>query len=174
MNSLNRKSLASYIKGTMLLGLAATTFAQSRPQDTKDIKEIAAFKLTTDGLTKFSKAARALDDMAKKNPSLKERQDLFSDKPDKTIDETVREYERIPGLVSTIKTSGLTPREFVVLSYTLMANSMALANKQAGMKEMPPGASKANMDFIQTHQKEIQALSPDKEKSPPQNKDETQ
>lgn len=160
----------------LLLGLAAMGVAQSKTgdtKDTKDTKEIGAFRLTMDGLTKFSNSLKTLGELTKKNPSLKEKVDN-SDSGEQTIDETLALYDRHPEVVSAIKTSGLTPRQFVVTSYALVANSMALAYRKAGMKGIPPGASTANMEFIEAHQKEIQALNPNKENTDPQDDDEKQ
>ena len=172
MVSANRKTLAHGIIAALLLGLPAMAVAQSKTEDTKDAKEIAAFRLTTDGLTKFSNAAKALNELGRKNPSLKEKVEN-SNAGEQTIDETLAIYERHPELVGAIKSSGLTPRQFIVTSYALAINSMALAYQKAGVtKEIPAGASSANMEFIEAHHKEIAALNPDRENKSPQKDDE--
>jgi hypothetical protein len=153
-----------------LLLITAMSVAQSKAGDTKDAKEIAAFKLTTDGLTKLSNSLKALDELSKKNPALREKVE-DSDNGEETIDETLALYERHPEVISAIKSSGLTPREFVVTNYALVVNSMAMAYRKAGMKDVPPGASTANMNFIETHRKEIEAMNKEKK---PQSDDEKQ
>ena len=168
MKASDRKCLARGIIAALLFGLTLTALAQSKTEDTKDTKdtrEIAAFRLSTDGLTKFSNAAKALKELGKKNPSLKEKVDN-SDAGEQTIDETVGIYERHPELVNAIKSAGLTPRQFIVTSYALVINGMALAYRKLGMtRDIPAGASTANMNFIESHQKEIEALNPDRDKA---------
>jgi len=170
MSSPNRQPSVCLIVAATLLCWAAGAAGQVPTKESKDTREVAAYKLTTEGLTKYVKVAKALDELSKKEPSLKEKELLSSDNGQKTIDETVQVYERYPQVISAIKSAAFTPREFVVFTYALMTNSFALAFKQAGMlKDLPPGTSAANIDFIEKHQKEIKALGGENERKPPEN-----
>jgi len=141
-------------------------FAQTHAETDKDLREITAYKLTDDDFTKMRQAQKAMEDLEKKNPALKKKDNEESDNGQKSIDQSVQQIEAHPELKSALKSAGLTPRHFVVITYALFANAVAIASKKAGAKQLPPGASAANIDFLEKHQKELEELQKD---SAPQN-----
>ncbi len=157
MKSRKRKSSHCAILTAALVCLSAFAVAQTPNKATKDEKEIAAFKLTTEGFTKYSKAVAAMSELEKKDPSFKEKHESSDSQ---TIDETVQQFERTPQAMSALKSAGLTPRQFVLTTYALVVNAIVLAFKQQPgmMKELPAGASKENIEFMEKHRKEIEAL----------------
>ncbi|MBV9074837.1 MAG: hypothetical protein JOZ10_14505 [Acidobacteria bacterium] len=144
--------------------------AKQTPQQRKEAQEIANFRLSTDNLEKMSKAMEAFNALGDSNPELKDAcESLNSEDRQKTMQETVSCIERHPSAVSALRSAGMTPKEFVLTTYAMMINSFGLAYKQMGVKTLFPGASEANMNFIETHQEAIKKLTPpDQQKSSPQ------
>jgi len=146
--------------------------AKQTPQQRKEAQEIANFRLSTESLEKMSKAVQAFNALGDSNPELKDACEPpnSEDRQNQTVQETVSCIEKHPPAVSALRSAGMTPREFVLTTYAVMLNSFGLTYKQMGVKRLFPGASEANMNFIETHQEAIKKLTPpdqQKSSSPP-------
>ena len=63
-----------------------------------------------------------------------------------------------PGVKAAIQSAGMTTREYLLFSWSIVHNGMAAwALSQPGGK-LPPGTSKANVDFYNRHAAELAAL----------------
>jgi hypothetical protein len=63
-----------------------------------------------------------------------------------------------PGAKAAIQSAGMTTREYVVFSWSLLQTGLAAwAVDQPGGK-LPPGASKANVDFYKKNEAALQQL----------------
>jgi hypothetical protein len=70
----------------------------------------------------------------------------------------VARIDAVPGARDAIGSAGMTTREYVVFSWSLLQNGLAAwAISQPGGK-LPPGVSKANVDFYKKHEAELQRL----------------
>jgi hypothetical protein len=73
----------------------------------------------------------------------------------------VAKLNAMPDAAAAIQSVGMSTREFVVFSWSIVQNGMASwAMSQPG-GTLPPGVSKANVDFVKQHDaelKEIEAL----------------
>jgi hypothetical protein len=63
----------------------------------------------------------------------------------------------VPAAKAAIQSSGLTTREYVVFSWSLLQNGLAAWAVSSG-GTLPAGASKANVDFYKKHEAEIQQM----------------
>ena len=62
-----------------------------------------------------------------------------------------RKIDSTPGAKAAVQSAGMTTREYVVFTFSLMQNGLAAwAVDQPGGK-LPPGVSQANVDFIRAH-----------------------
>ena len=65
-----------------------------------------------------------------------------------------------PKAKAAIESAGMTPREYLVFSFSLFQSGMAAwALSQPG-GTLPPGVSKANVDFYRSHEQALKKLAP--------------
>jgi hypothetical protein len=75
-----------------------------------------------------------------------------------SIDDAAAKLNASPAAKAAIQSAGLTPREYVVFSFSLLQTGLgAWAADQPGGK-LPPGTSKANVDFYKKHQADLKKL----------------
>ena len=76
-----------------------------------------------------------------------------------SIDAMVARFDASPGVKAAIQSAGMTTREYVLFTWSLLQNGLAAwAVDQPGGK-LPAGASQANVDFYRKHEAELQSLS---------------
>jgi hypothetical protein len=141
---------AALLAGTMML-LIETGLAQ--PQDA-DAREVLRYTLTEAGLAKYSQATRQL-------AALPDRERAACDEDDTdagSLDEMAARLDGVPGASAAIRSAGMTSREYVLFSMSLLQNGMAAwAASQPG-GALPPGVSRANVDFLKKHDAELKQL----------------
>lgn len=145
----------------LLLGAAGMAMQQParqrNPPDDADSKEYRNYRLTMDNVTKFAEASKALVKLSHDNPSLEKSMESQADA--KTIEEAVRTTERFPAVTAAIKSAGLTPRDFVVMTGTLMGAEMAVGMKKQGqIKQYPPSVSPENTAFVEQNWDRVNAM----------------
>jgi hypothetical protein len=76
-----------------------------------------------------------------------------------TLGDMERSIARMPYMPDALARAGLTPREYAKFSLAMLQAGMVAGMKKSGMmKEMPPGVSAENVQFMIDHEKEIAAL----------------
>jgi hypothetical protein len=76
-----------------------------------------------------------------------------------TIAGMARRIDTTPEAAAAVRAVGLSSREYATASLTLLHASLADAMlKQKLLKQVPPEVSKRNLEFVQAHAKEIEAL----------------
>src|ERR1700685_1013623 len=120
----------------VLLSVGVAAAAQT--QDDKasaeaEKKEVKNFVLTTGKLDKYDAAVKAVHKVQKDNPAIKKQMDdEDSRNPSNTIAGSVALIEKYPPIASAIKGAGLTPHDFVVMTYTLINSAAAVQMKKLG------------------------------------------
>jgi hypothetical protein len=146
----------------VLLSVGIAAAAQT--QDDKaaaeaEKKEVKNFVLTTDKLDKYDAAVKAVHRVQKDNPTLKKQMDDDDSRnPSNTI-------------AKAIKDAGLPPRDFVVMTYTLINSAAAVQMKKAGtIKEYPDSVLPENAAFVDKNYERIKKIfnSEDTSDKPPQ------
>jgi hypothetical protein len=121
-----------------------------------DEQEIQNYVLTDAGLAKYSRAARQLAVMDAEQTGACEESEDGDDA--QTISDVVAKMDRHPAAKNAITSAGMNTREYVVFSFALLQTGLAAwAVDQPGGK-LPPGTSKANLEFFRNHQAELQQL----------------
>jgi len=86
----------------------------------------------------------------------------FKDKPpgnQATIDLGQKQIESCPAAVADLKAAGLTPREFLVLTGSLIGNVFAMEMKKQGqIKQYPDSVSPENAAFLDQNYDKIKAM----------------
>jgi hypothetical protein len=76
-----------------------------------------------------------------------------------TLAEMERAISKIPHMSEALSEAGLSPREYAKFSLAMLQAGFLAGLKKAGqLKEVPPGASIENVQFMIDHEKEIAAL----------------
>lgn len=140
------------IAASVVLFVPAVSVAQDFPE--RDAREISSFMLTEAGLAKYARASGNLKAAA---PGMSHDCDSETAQ---SLDEMAARMDAQPGAQAAIQSAGMTTREYLVFSLSLFQNAMAAwAVTQPG-GTLPPGVSKANVDFYRSHEAALQKLGP--------------
>ncbi len=113
-----------------------------------DTQEVTRYVLTDAGLAKYARAVRSLAAL----PS------SCDDESTGSIAGMVGKIDAKPAAKAAIQAAGMTSREYVVFSMSILQNGLAAwALTQPG-GTLPAGVSKANVDFIKRHEAELKQL----------------
>ena len=121
----------------------------------KDAREISAYSLSEAALAKYTQASANLGSLSKQIASNCDD----SDSP-ASLDASVARINAVPQAKAAIQSAGMTTREYLVFSLSLFQSGMAAwALTQPG-GTLPPGVSKANVDFYRSHEQALKKLAP--------------
>lgn len=130
----------------MMIALLLPGF--SAAQD-RDAQEVQSQVLSDAGLAKYTQATRKLAALPGGD---------CDDGDSQSIDQMTAKLNASPGAKAAIQSAGMTTREYVVFTWSLLQTGLAAwAVDQPGGK-LPPGTSKANVDFYKKHAAELQQL----------------
>ena len=115
------------------------------PSRADDTAEVASYKLTEAGLSKYMQATRNLVPLGKELANC-------DDDTAMTLDAMVARLDAVPGAGAAIASAGMTTREYVVFGWAIVHNGMAawLADQPDGT--LPPDTSPANVEFYKAHE----------------------
>jgi hypothetical protein len=150
------------LAGILLLGMgiAASQEEKSSTQVEAEKNEVKNFVLTADKLDKYADAVKAIRKVQKDDPALKKQMDDDNSKnPSNTIAGSVATIEKYPPVVNALKSAGLAPRDFVVMTYTLINSAAAVHMKRAGaIKEYPDSVLPDNAAFVEKNYDRISKI----------------
>jgi hypothetical protein len=130
---------------------------QTPAGDDPDTKEYRNFRLSMDNVNKYVAASKALVKLTHDNPALERQLESQSDAT--TIEAAVKTTEKYPEVTAAIKNAGLSTRDFVVMSGTLMGAEMAVGMKKQGqIKAYPPSVSPENIVFVEQNWDKLNAM----------------
>jgi len=123
-------------------------------------KDVKNFVLTADKLDKYEAAVKAINKVQKDNPTIKRQMDdEDSQNPSNTVAGSVTLIEKYPPIANAIKGAGLTPRDFVVMTYTLINSAAAVQMKKLGtIKEYPDTVLPENISFVDKNYDRIKKI----------------
>jgi hypothetical protein len=123
-------------------------------------KDVKNFVLTADKLDKYEAAVKAINEVQKDNPAIKKQMDdEDSRNPSNTIAGSVALIEKYPPIANAIKGAGLTPHDFVVMTYTLINSAAAVQMKKVGtIKEYPDTVLLENISFVDKNYDRIKKI----------------
>lgn len=125
-----------------IFAAASLVPAVAFPQD-RDTREVAAYALTEAGLAKYTRATTNL--AAVPGASCGDAQ-----ADEMSIDDQAAQLDATPGAAAAITSAGMTTREYVVFSWSLLQTGLSVwAKEQSG--SLSADANKANVDFYQKH-----------------------
>lgn len=142
------------------MGVAASQDEKSSAQVEAEKNEERNFVLTADKLDKYAEAMKAIRKVQKDDPGLKKQMDDDNAKnPSNTIAGSVANIEKYPPVVNAFKTAGIAPRDFFVMTYTLINAATAVQMKRAGtLQEHPDSALPENIAFVEKNYDRIKKI----------------
>ena len=153
MIQFNRIRAVLVTVASVILLAPAVSVAQGFPD--KDAREISAYALSEAALAKYTQASANLGSLSKQIASNCDD----SDSP-ASLDASVARINAVPQAKAAIQSAGMTTREYLVFSLSLFQSGMAAwALTQPG-GTLPPGVSKANVDFYRSHEQALKKLAP--------------
>jgi len=123
-------------------------------------KDVKNFVLTVDKLDKYEAAVKAIYKVQKDNPAIKKQMDdEDSQNPSITIAASIILIEKYPPIANAIKGAGLTPHDFVVMTYTLINSAAAVQMKKLGtIKEYPDTVLPENISLVDKNYDRIKKI----------------
>jgi hypothetical protein len=130
-----------------------------------DLADVTSYRLTMDKLDKFYAAQRNLA-LKAKAMSPEEREAMRRDDSDEasgsgSLDDLVRRIESVPQMRDAIRDAGLSPREYAVLTMSLLQSGMAASVIKMRPKDDPDSLAREmqanieNVRFVQEHEAEL-------------------
>jgi hypothetical protein len=145
---------------TILPAAGAQTAAAER---TSDEQALAQYRLSMPAIHKLLAATRAMARVIE-DPATKEAAAKFSKSRDaadgyRGLDDIARDIEKFPPMAAAIRSAGITPREYMLVTMSYMQAGMAAAFKKQGLlKELPKGTPAENVAFLEKNEPELQSL----------------
>jgi len=146
-------------------GNSTASTAAAANQAEEDLADVTKYKLSMDKIDKFYAAQRNIALKAKgmspaEREAMKSRAGARGDN-NASVDDMVRNIESEPIMVSAIRDAGLSAREFVMLTVSMMQSAMAAGvlkmrpndNQDSLVREMK--ANPDNVKFINEHEAEL-------------------
>jgi hypothetical protein len=133
--------------------LSAVMFALLLPgfaaaQD-RDSKEVQGYVLTDAGFAKYTQATKKIAALPGGD---------CDDDDSQSIDQMTAKLNASPGAKAAIQSTGMTTREYVVFTWSLLQTGLAAWAVDQPGGTLPPGTSKANLDFYKQHEADLKQL----------------
>lgn len=122
------------------------------------MQEMRNYRLSVDKLDRFAAASNSLMSLTKAHPEM--RAAMGDQSGVKTLDESVaRLQSKFPEAAGAIQKSGLTVRDYLLTSVSLMTATMALGMKKQGqLKQAPLGVSPENLAFVEQNYEKVEKV----------------
>lgn len=138
----------------LFLALAIALPGAASAQD-RDLQEIARYALTEDALAKYANATEKLRPIAGEVMPCNQ-----GDADADSIHGVATRIDGIPRAKAAIEAAGLTPHEYAVFGLAVFHAGMAAWAQEQGDRTLPPGVTRANLDFYNAHKAAIEAIRP--------------
>lgn len=137
-----------------MLAAAPQSGSTHKQADDPDVKEMRDYRLNLDVIGRYVTATKAMMQGAAVS-CFKDHSP--GDAP--TLDAGQKIIEACPAAVSNLKAQGLKPREFLIISASLVGDFMAVGLKKQGtIKAYPPSISPENAAFVEQNYEKLKAM----------------
>lgn len=136
---------------------ASSQGAQAGRVSAADAREYRNYRLDMTNVSKYVTATKAILKLMNDNPTLRKQLESQSDVP--TIDEAVKTTEKYPEVTAGIEGTGLSTRDYVVISGTLTGAMMAVDMKKQGqLKTYPTTILPENLAFVEKNYQKLKSM----------------
>jgi hypothetical protein len=142
--------------GAIVFGaLGAGAQTRAKKADSPDVKEIRDFRLNMDIVQKYIRSFQ----IASTDPAAKKCFDKNPPGNAPTLDDGEKLMNACPAALADLKTAGIKPREFLVVTAALIGDFMAVGLKKSGtIKEYPDSISAENAAFVEQNFDKLQSM----------------
>jgi len=135
------------------VALSAPAVAGAQNFSDRDTKEVADYVLTETALGKYTKAVHKLH-------PLKEQLQQDCDREDapESLNGMAAHMDAVQEVKSALKAAGMTSREYLLFSWSVFQNGMAVWALDQPGGALPPGTKPANINFYRAHKAELEKL----------------
>jgi hypothetical protein len=151
---MNFRRVVSWI-GVVVFASALAVAQSAKKADGPDIKEIRDYRLNMDVIQRYIKAFK----IASTDPGAKK---CFDNNPPgnaPTLDAGEKIMNTCPPAIADLKTAGIKPREFLIVTAALIGDFMAVGMKKSGtIKQYPSSISPENAAFIEQNYEKLQSM----------------
>lgn len=170
MSDHGSRLLARVVRLALLALPLATPALPAQSSGDADLKAVSAQTLTMPKFKQYLDATVNLANVAARNPQLAERLDGYGNK---SLAEQVKLLEGIPQIRGAITATGLGTRDYVLTQGALLQAGMAYAMTKDGSVPADKvikdaGVSRANLEFYQKNEAEINRLAKEAQARAPQ------
>lgn len=163
MNPDNRYSRAVALSLLMALLAVFAPDVHSAPNDA-DLRELSRYELTMSDFRKYAAATASLAKHVKTQDEYAD-EELVDDVADaESLDDMAARIGRTPETRKAIESSGLTVRQYMVISMALLQATFAQYAVDQGADPAKvakdAGVNPANLEFVKEHRAEIEKLNP--------------
>jgi hypothetical protein len=138
---------------TLAFAMSAPIAVEAQSLTERDTKEIADYVLTDAALANYTKAVHNLHPLKGQL-----QQDCDREDAQDSLNDMVARMDAVPAVQAALKAAGMTAREYILFSFSLFQNGMAVwAIDQSG-GEMLPGIKPENVDFYRAHKIDVEKL----------------
>lgn len=149
----NTFKTACGVTAAFALALLAPLAAEAQNLADRDAKEVADYVLTEAALAKYTKAVHKLH-------PLKEQLQQGCDREDapESLNGMAARLDAVPDVTAALRAAGMTLREYLLFSWSMFQNGMAVWALDQPGGALPPGTKPANVNFYRTHKAELEKL----------------
>ena len=137
--------------------LALAPVAQAQKLPDADAREVTAYTLTDAGFAKYTAATHNLRGI--------KIEDCDDDSEVRDITQAAARIDAVPGAKAAVQSAGMTSREFVVFTFSLMQNGIASHLMDRPGAKLPPGTNPANIEFFRKHSADFEQLANERDSS---------
>jgi hypothetical protein len=157
---IDRRRSGRRVLATMVAMLVSSAALAAAPSADRDAHEVDAYVLTDAALTKYAQATKKLQALPRRATAKCDDSGDDASGNGTSIAAQVAKLESTPGAAAAVMSTGLSTREYVVFTWSLLEAGMASwAVAQPGAKQ-PTGVLKSNVAFYRAHEAVLKAIAP--------------
>ena len=156
MTSVVRSSIAAAV-------LIASIVSPAAAQAPIDVYELADYRLTTEVFARFVQASRRVGDITREDSAftfapLFTKDLLLSGDAVAGVNGLMARLQNHAALAAALEAAKITPREYAKFSLTVVVAHLAHGFLKSGvLTQVAPGAATANVEFVKTHEADVNA-----------------
>ena len=135
------------------VALSAPRAVEAQNLADRDAKEIADYVLTETALAKYTKAVHKLHPLKDQL-----QQDCDREDAPESLNGMAARMDAVQEVKSALKAAGMTSREYLLFSWSVFQNGMAVWALDQPGGALPPGTKPANINFYRAHKAELEKL----------------
>lgn len=141
---------------------AGPAYSQTATAHEPTANDIADYKLDMDKMRKYAAAMKGFSALAKTDSAAA---GMMETHPNETTAQIMRRIESSPAAMKVLREVGLTPKDYVWITAAWLQAAMTQAVLESSKEaRLPEGQNAQNIEFLQAHRTELEAMTRDFER----------